>query len=226
MADGARDDPERLDASTPKRWRAWAAMAAVVIATLAGRALVEGSTSVKRADDAIARGDVDAAIAHAMRATKWYVPFAPHVEAAYDRLRAIARKAEAAGDVDGALVAWQAIRAGARGTKSLWQPFEDRLAEADAHVATLLASKPPPGVERDEPREQRAREHLELLATSAAPKPAAVVALYVGLAAWLYGAHRALSALRAKQARARLAWTGAVIASVGLVVFLFALARA
>jgi hypothetical protein len=199
---------------------------ALVLGTLLGRAMVEGSICVRRSDEALARGEVDAAVAYAMRATKWYVPFAPHVEAGYERLRTLARKAEAAGDGDGALIAWQAIRAGARGTRSLWTPFSDRLAEADEHIATLLASKPPPGVDKDKPREQRVREHLELLATSAAPAPAAVVALYLGLAAWLYGAHRALSAFSTRARAARLAWTGAAIAAVGLVVFLFALARA
>jgi hypothetical protein len=208
------------------RWRAWGLTAALVLGTLLGRAIVEGSICVRRSDDALARGEVDAAVAYAMRATKWYVPFAPHVEAGYERLRTIARRAEAAGDADGALIAWQAIRAGARGTRSLWTPFADRLAEADEHIATLLGSKPPPGVDRDKPREQRVREHLELLATAAAPAPLAVVALYLGLAAWLYGAHRALSAFSARARAARLVWTGALVAAAGLAVFLFALARA
>lgn len=211
----------------PRRARAWIATAAVVLATLVARGAIEGSVCVRRSDEALARGEIDASIAYAMRATKWYVPFAPHVEAGYERLRTIARKAEASGDADGALVSWQAIRAGARGTRSFYQPFPDRLKEADEHVATLLASKPPPGVDKDKPREQRVREHLELLSGSAAPAAAAVVAMYLGLAAWLFGAHRAIAAAFAPPAEARRpAWVYGALGALGLVVFLFAIARA
>jgi hypothetical protein len=210
-----------------RRARLWIATAALVLATLTGRAVIEGSTCVQRSDEALARGETDASIAFAMRATKWYVPFAPHVEAGYERLRIIARKAEAGGDADGALVAWQAIRAGARGTRSFYQPFGDRLREADEHIATLLASKPPPGLDKDKPREQRVREHLELLAGSAAPAPAAVIAMYLGLAAWLFGAHRAIAAIFAPPSGARRPpWMYAALGALGLVVFLFAIARA
>lgn len=222
----AAEAPE-VPPRSPRRARVWIATGAVVLATLVGRGLVEGSLCVRRADEALGRGEIDAAVGYAMRATKWYVPFAPHVEAGYERLRTIARRAEAGGDVDGALVAWQAIRAGARGTRSFYQPFPDRLAEADAHIASLLGGKPPPGIDKDKPREQRVREHLELLATSAAPAPAAVVAMYLGLAAWLYGAHRAIAAAFAPPSSARRpAWMYAALGLLGVVVFLFAIARA
>ncbi len=224
--EAARVEPDAAAPTGRGRARELLVLGAMVVATLGGRALLEGSACVRRADEALARGEVDAAVAYAMRATKWYVPFAPHVEAGYDRLRGIARKAEATGDVDGALLAWQAIRAGARGTRSFYQPFPERLAEADQHIATLLGGKPPPGVDRDKPREQRIREHLALLATSAAPATGAVVAMYAGLAAWLYGAHRALSAFTRRSRARRLAWSGAAIALLGIFAFLLALARA
>jgi len=208
-----------------------------VVAIFLGRAMLEGAAAVRRSDEQAAKGDVDGAIAHAMRATKWYVPFARHPRDGYDRLRDIATKAELAGDGDTALIAWQAIRAGARGTKSFYTPYEDRLREADEHIALLLASKPAPGVDRGKPREQLAQEHRALLGRDDTPRPLAIVAMYLGLAVWLYGAYRATAAIDAwaddksvadrwGEGRARRAITGSLMALCGVVAFLLALARA
>ncbi len=208
-----------------------------LLAVLVGRAMLEGAAAVRRSDEQAAKGDVEGAIAHAMRATKWYVPLASHPREGYDRLRDIARRAELAGDVDTALVAWQAIRAGARGTRSFWIPYADRLREADEHIALLLASKPPPGIDRGKPREQLVQEHRALLSRDDAPRPLAVVAMYMGLAVWLLGAWRASAAIEAwaedksvvdrwGDGRGRRAITGGLMALCGVVAFLLALSRA
>jgi hypothetical protein len=211
--------------------------ALTVLALFVGRAMLEGAAAVRRSDERAAKGDVEGAIAHAMRATKWYVPFAKHPRDGYDRLRDIARRAELAGDGDTALIAWQAIRAGSRGTRSLWTPYEDRLHEADEHIALLLASKPPPGVDRGKPREQLVSEHRALLSRDDTPRPFSLIVMYLGLAAWLYGAFRATAAIDAWAedksvadrwggGRARRAITGGLMALCGVVAFLLALARA
>lgn len=206
------------------------ALVALVL-LLVGRGLLEGRAAVRRAQELDAHGDVDGAIAHAMRAAKWYVPLSSHPREAYDLLRTIARRAEANGDADTALIAWQAIRAGVRATRSVYVPYEDRLAEADKEIAILLSSKPPPGIDRDKTREQIFEEHRALLARDDAPKPFAVVALYGGLAIWALGIYR-LSMLfdgdRARRARPALATLAVPIALaiVGIAVFLVSLSRA
>jgi len=150
---------------------------------------------MRRSDDLLVQGDVDGAIAQAMRAARWYVPLAAHTTQAYDRLRTIALRAELSGDGETALLAWQAVRGAARSTRTLWTPFSDRLAEADDHLATILASKPPPGVDRETPRDLLVREHRALLAEPTAARPWAIVALYAGLCAFLLGTWRAMATL-------------------------------
>lgn len=218
--------------------RAWSIAVAAVLAVFVGRAVLEGRAAARRATELDRAGDVEGAIAQAMRATKWYVPFTTHPRDGYDLLRIIARRAETAGDVDTALVAWQAVRAGARGTRSFYTPYEDRLLEADERIAVLLASKPPPGIDKDKPREQVVKEHRALLARDDAPRASAVVALYLGAIAWFFGAFRIAAAISDRDGertaidgtwgggRGRRALAGCAIALVGIVAFLAALARA
>lgn len=208
--------------------RTIAVVTITVLAVLVGRGLVEGRAALRQAESLDAAGDVDAAIAHAMRAAKWYVPLASHPARAYDLLRVIARRSEAAGDVDTALVAWQAIRGAARATRGVVAPYAARLAEADRQIAVILASKPPPGVDRDKPRDVIVAEHRALLARDDAPKPAAVIGMYAGLAVWLLGALR-LGAAVERPMRAdgkRRAIVAAGIALAGIVTFVVAVARA
>jgi len=201
-----------------------------LLAVLLGRSLLEGRASMRRAYEHDSRGEIDGAIANAMRATKWYVPFAPHPREGYDLIRTIARRAESTGDVETALVAWQAIRGGARSTRSLYVPYEDRLKEADAQIAILLAARPPPGMDRDKPRDRLVQEHRALLAAEDGPRPLAVVALYGGLAMFLFGAYRALEEPSAapsdrEPARRRM-YASLAVAAAGLIAFAIAVSRA
>jgi hypothetical protein len=212
------------------RGRKLAVALGAVLAVLVGRSLLEGRASIRRAYEHDTRGEVDAAIGNAMRATKWYVPFAPHPREGYDLMRTIARRAEAAGDVETALIAWQAIRGGARATRSLYVPYEDRLREADAQIATLLAARPPAGIDRDKPREHLVQEYRALLAREDGPRPSAVVALYAGLAMFVFGAYRALedssmSPSDREPARRR-TYASLAVAVVGLIAFAIAVSRA
>ncbi|GAC1552665.1 MAG: hypothetical protein NVS3B10_14760 [Polyangiales bacterium] len=210
---------------------------AVVLSIAATRSLVQGSAAVHRADALYAEGEVDGAIALCLRAARLYVPLAPHVRAAYDRLRAIALHAELQGDVETALLGWEAVRAAGRATRTLWTPYADRAREADDHLATLLAARPTGGIQPPEARDALAREHRALLAPETSPRPAVIVALYAGLGAWLLGAWRALGVVEPRTRRApaqfgfrnvvveRLVLGGA-LAAIGAGVMLLALARA
>ncbi len=206
----------------------------MTLSMLVGRGLFEGRAAMRRAVENDAKGDVEGAIAHAMRATKWYVPLAGHPREGYDLLRVIARRAESSGDVDTALIAWQAIRAGARATRSFFTPFEDRLLEADQQIAFLLASKPAPGLDRDKPREKLLEEHRQLLARDERPSAAATLSLWVGLAVWIFGGYRLGGAIPelsdvsedVRQLARRRALAAVLIAAAGLGTYALALARA
>ncbi|MGZ3421312.1 MAG: hypothetical protein ACXWUG_23540 [Polyangiales bacterium] len=205
-----------------------------LVALLVGRGILEGRAALRRAHELDQRGETDLAIGHAMRAAKWYVPLASHPAEAYDLLRSIARKAEARGDGETALIAWQAIRAAARATRSVTTPYQDRLDEADKEIAILLASKPPPGIDRDKPRDKLFEEHRALLARDDAPKPLAVVALYAGLALWIFSVIRLGRVLDTWASATNVDRSGvlsrvalpALLAALGIAVFLFSLTRA
>lgn len=211
----------------------WLLAVVAVLGVLVGRSLLEGRAALRKANEADAKGDVEATLAWSMRAAKWYVPFASHPQAAYDKLREIARRAEATGDADTALIAWQAIRGAAHATRGPFTPFADRAREADTQIAILLAAKPAPGIDRDKPRERLIQEHRALLAAEDGPRPLAVVGLYAGLVLAVIASYRLLGALDAsleangdREAARRRAVAALGIAVVGFALFVIALARA
>ncbi len=214
----------------------WAFAVVALLVILAARNVLEGTAANRRSDELRARGDLDGAIALAMAATRAYVPWAPHVGAGYDRLRDIALGAELAGDSETALLAWEAIRAGARATRTLYTPFADRLAEADDRIAVLLATRSLPGIDREKPRDLVVREHRALLAEASAARPFAIVAMYVGLAFFLFGAHRSVGGIDAQRVfaparvlgspRAEHVAAGVVLAMMGMGALAWALLRA
>jgi hypothetical protein len=215
----------------------WTAAVVAIVLALAARSLLEGSASMRRSDELLAKKEVPGSIALAMHAARMYVPLAPHVRRAYDRMREIAIRAELDGDGETALLAWEAIRAASRATRTLWTPYADRLAEADDHVATILAGKPPPGIDRDTPKELLVTEQRALLAEDSAPRPLAIGGIYLGIALLVIAGYRALGAfdpsrpepmrkLGIAPPRAEEAILFGVVALGGVALMLFALGRA
>jgi hypothetical protein len=105
------------------------------------RATWDGQRELEQSDAAFDANDLRGAVQHARRAASAYVPGAAHVERAHARLLAVARGAEAAGEPDVALLAWQAERAAVLESASLIQPFPERLEEANRNLARLSAMK-------------------------------------------------------------------------------------
>src|SRR6478609_5184511 len=129
----------------------WAAAAVMLfggVATL--RAVLDGERELAASDAAFDANDLQGAIEHARRAASAYAPGAPHVEQSYQRLLAVARGAEASGQPDVAMQAYQAQRAAVLESASLWQPFPERLEEANRNLARLAASKAGPESDRSE----------------------------------------------------------------------------
>src|SRR5262249_28010126 len=100
-------------------------------------------------DEAMAKHRTSDAIDAWETAARWYLPGAPHVDAAYERLAGLARELAAgdpwSGEPSGrtdpraALSAWRAVRSAALATRNLWTPHAADLAEANAAIAELSA---------------------------------------------------------------------------------------
>lgn len=137
-----------------------------VLAALAIRVVYEGRS-------ALANGDYETA-------ARWYLPFAPHVDEAYAKLRAQTKSEDPAV----ALAAWRSIRSAARATRSLWQPRADDLAAADAAIAKLSAEAPGGGkLDGD-----RLAWHRDRLARDVRPSIGAAALAGIGILLWLVGA--------------------------------------
>ncbi|HTE51476.1 MAG TPA: hypothetical protein VK698_11570 [Kofleriaceae bacterium] len=208
------------------------AAVALVIGFCAGvvvtRAVWQGRGALDDGDRAFAAGDHEEAIRWWRRAARWYVPLAPHVADAYDRLESIARAAEAKGDVATALAAWQGVRGSILATRSFYVPFEERLEPANRRIAALLArvegGAPDPG----QSEAARTAWHYDLLARDEAPDVGWTVLALVGFLAWIGGG--ALFAWRGISAEDRLvpraATTAGLMVASGLVLWLLGLYRA
>lgn len=115
-----------------------AGIAIAVVAVISLRAVIAGRGALAEGDDWMLRGKPALAVRSYEAAARWYVPLAPHVDAAYSRLRDLTKSPVEP-------LAWQAIRSAARATRSLWQPHAADLADADAAIARLSARDPEAG---------------------------------------------------------------------------------
>jgi hypothetical protein len=105
------------------------------LGALAIRVVLEGRDALADGDQALAEKRPGDALAAWERAARWYLPGAPHVDEAYDRLREVARR-------DHNLMAWRAIRSAALATLRRWPPDADDLAERKAPNAKRAAAEP------------------------------------------------------------------------------------
>lgn len=138
---------------------AWALGALLLFFAVAtARAVLDGEREIAQSDLAFDSSDLHGAIQHARRAASAYAPRAPHVERGYARLLAIACGAESSGQPDIATLAYQAERAAVLESASFFQPFPERLDEANRNLARLAAVKAGPEPERA----QTARKLFEL----------------------------------------------------------------
>jgi hypothetical protein len=142
----------------------------LAVAALTARAVVDGEAEMRRSDAAFDHGDLHAATDHARRAAVLYAPGAPHVQAAYERLIAIAVGAESAGKPEVARAAWRAVRGAALETRHVLSPRAGELARANESLARLSAvdsHRPPP--EDPAAELERARRELERDHAAATP---------------------------------------------------------
>jgi hypothetical protein len=152
-------------------------LAVLMLAALTARMIVEGEAELRTSDAAFDRGDLADATLHARRAATLFAPGAPHVTAAFERMRAIAMGAESQGDVNMALRAWGSIRGAALETRHFVVPHAAELTLANANLARLTASSP--GGER--------QKATHLLSRDETPRAPWVVVLGLGFSLFASG---------------------------------------
>jgi len=203
-------------------------IAAIVVgfclAVVVTRAVWQGRSALDDGDRALAANDTEEAIRDWRRAARWYVPLAPYVSDAYDRLEALAELAEKKGDLRTALAAWQGVRGSILATRSFYTPQSDRLEPANRKIAGLM-SRLDPSLPVDMTRDQLTAWHYELLARDESPSVGWALLAVLGFLVWIGGG--VLFAMRGVSAEDRLvrrpAVTAGVLVMAGLVLWLVGL---
>jgi hypothetical protein len=160
-------------------------LAGVLLAVIVARVLFEARAELAAGVADEQRDAIDDAIPHFRRAARWYVPGSPFVASALSRLRSTALDAEETGDSERALSAWRSIRAAILSTRSFYTPHSDRVAEANDHIATLMASFDPPPIDAGKSPETLREEHLRLLEDVPGTNLAGSFLALLGFAVWV-----------------------------------------
>jgi hypothetical protein len=164
------------------------AIVGAVLAIATTRVLLAGEDEIAASTDALLAGDAHEATVRARRAAGWYVPGAPHVRVAYERLVALAVAAEGKGDREIALLAWRGVRSASLETRWLLTPHAADLARANAAIARLDATAPRPLAADTTAPGVLEQAQLDALLRSETPRTPWIVALLAGLVAWTAGA--------------------------------------
>ena len=181
------------------------------LGALAIRVVVEGRSAVAAGDDWVLRGKPLQAIASYETAARWYLPLAPHVDAAYAKLRALG------GDRDPvvALAAWRGIRSAARATSGLWTPHAGDLADADAAIVHADA-RDPLGAAAGPTTKAREAWYADRLARDGRASRGAAALAALGILVWIGGAIALARASSGRLLRAAVMLGGLVCWAAGL----------
>jgi hypothetical protein len=167
------------------RWQGYLLVVLVALLVVGGRVAHDSWSALRAGDAALARGDRATATREYLHAVRMYLPGSPFVARALDRLDEVAGTAAAAGDLGSERQAWEAVRAGLLGARSLYTPYPDRLAAANRRLATLYAQIEEEKVAPGASAAQRQRWHADRLAPQPGPAVPATVAALLGLGLWL-----------------------------------------
>ncbi len=207
----------------------WATAAAgLVVGAATVRVALSGENEIALSTTALRAADAHGAVEHARRAAGWYMPGAPHVRVAYERLLALGTTAEGLGDRDTALFAFRGVRTASIETRWILTPHEADREAADRAIARIEAEAPRAPGRRAEPPAAVEREQLEALTRDEAPRTGWVIALVVGALAWAAGATAV--ARQAVGATGVVSWPralpGLAAAGAGIALWLLAIWRA
>lgn len=201
----------------------------VVLATaaLTLRMIIGGETEFAASTEALIAGDVRSAIRSAQTSAEYYAPGAPHVDAAYTRLLAIGREAEARKLDEEALLAFGAVRSACLSTRWIALANAQAFEEANRSIASLQARAPPPPGLTSDPPAQLAKEAVARFST----QPANRLPIHLSLAGAFASMVAGLSMiLRATSATGQVNWRrgklGALLGIAGVAAWLIVLALA
>jgi hypothetical protein len=126
-------------------WLRWLGLSAAVsllgLLAMTVHALRAGESALERAEAAFDRGELRETIREARRSASLIAPGASHMERAFTRLMVVARGAEAAGELDVALLAWEGVRSAALEGRTSFGPPSDHLRRANENLARLGARR-------------------------------------------------------------------------------------
>lgn len=195
-----------------------------IVAAVSARVIIAGEREIVASTAALRAGDPHEAALRARRAAGYYAPGAPHVRVAYERLIALASKAESVGDRETALFAWQGVRSAALETRWIVTPHAADLERANAAIARMQAGQERPLGTRTEPVKVIERDALMDLSRDEAPRTPWVIALVAGFALWASGA--LLFVRRGVTSTGQLVWSRAyfALALTGIGALVWALA--
>ena len=194
-----------------KRALVASAVVIAVLAVISLRAVIAGRGELADGDDWMLRGKPSLAIRSYEAAARWYVPLAPHVDTAYDRLRDLTRS-------PAEVLAWRAIRSAARATRTLWQPHAKDLADADAALARLAARDPEAGAGAGNTTADREAWYRARFADDPRPSIGAAALAGLGLVLMLAGVGVVV--------RRRPSWTAGAMIIAGIAAWLVGLYNA
>jgi hypothetical protein len=159
-----------------------AGIAIAALGAIAVRVVIEGRSALAAGDAALSAKRTTEAIASWETAARWYLPGAPHVDEAYERLVGLAKS-----DAKHAMAAWRAVRRAASATRSLWTPHDADLDAANAAIAKLSAEHPEGAVAAGQSPAERAAFFAAVLAEDPRPSGLAAGGAILGILSWLAG---------------------------------------
>ncbi len=170
----------------PARLRGRLAWTLVVFGALGAiwlKVRLEAGGAIDRAAAFEAEQDWGLAITTYRNTIRWYSPGSGPVETAVQRLVELGKEPPG-GEVELSLMAWRALRSGLYGVRSLYQPYAERIPEANAAIAAIMAAQQGTAVEEIAALEA---EHLVKLQRDHAPDPWWSLLAVVAFSVWAFG---------------------------------------
>jgi len=152
---------------------------------VAGRTISEARAELEVAREHEGAGAPLRAVEHYRRALRWSFPLSPYAAEAVSDLERIAGGLEAAGDVDGALLAWRSLAGGLGASRFLYSGADPSREHAKDEIARLLGEHGAAPTDARLTPARLAADHRRLLEREARADPFWGTVLLVGFLIWV-----------------------------------------
>lgn len=165
-----------------------ATVVAITIAMIWTKVYFSSRSELKKADQSLKKGDLEAARLHLRRAIQWYSPFSGPVKQAVKTLWKLALSQEKSGKKKLALKFYRTLRSSLYAVRHITTPFENTIKACEEKIATLISrQKAATPEDKVKSAEERRKEHLALLRTDTAPNVFWSIFLLLGFIIWVGG---------------------------------------